>query len=1423
MSNLNRKWGCSLHVQERGIVGFLRALVTPSFSGFSVGLMLTLILTFASAAIQAQDFTSAGDGDWNDTNTWNEAGFPAAGDDVVIQTGHTVTIANSGGRACANLTIEGTGVLDFTINKNLQISNNLSMSGTSSITGTANSHRVTVTNNFNVTSGTASIGGVRFTINGTTTLDGTLTFTSETGNKTFNIIDVNASGTWDNDNVAEDFAITGNVINDGSWNGCSATIGCLYDLTGTTQFSGAGTTTVADLRINSPATATNIGNLTLTDDLTGTGSFTNDNGGTLTLTENGTYSVTTLDLNNTGNTVVYAGGTNDNILAGPFYDLEVNMNLVTVRAQMSNNDVTVNNDLTLTQGLLRLQSANTLTVGGNLNINGGEFSPNNAGAVLNVTGDIIMTNGDYDHNNGDVNITDDFLISGGTFAFTGTSTIDADQITVENATLVLSGGTVTASNASATGITLNASGVIDVNAATLNVTNDLSIAGAAAELNPDNASTVINISGDLLMSNGTYNHDFGDVNITGDFTITGGVINVNGAGTTLDMDQMTLTNCTATLVGGTITASNASANGITLNAAGIIILNAATLNVTNDLNINNATAEFSPNNTSAVATIGGDIVMTNGIYDHNNGQVHVTGNFTVSNGDLSMVNSVSVLDVDGTYQASGGTNDFNAGTFTPANMTVDAGQTVTFGGLTVTAGGTANINGTLTIDGNTGDKNFADMTLASTGNLNFTSNETVALSGNLNMSGTSSLTGTSNSQILNVTGTYDVPSGTASIGGIQLNVTSTTTITGNVSVTSGTGDKNLGDLTMNSAGNLNFTTGETISLGGNLSMTGTSSITGSNNDQVVDITGTFSVPSGTASIGGVRFTANGNTTLDGSLAFTSTTGTKSFANITVNGTGTWNNGTVAEDFSISGDITNNGTWTGCSGNGCNYTLTSSSGSINGTGAMNTLSDLVIDSPGSYTNTNTGGLNVTDRITGTGTFINGANGVLSYSGNNSAGTNFDITNFDASATGNTVTYSRAGDQLIRATSDADNNYHNLVMSTAAAGNDATLAANITVDNQLTLTLGDIILSTFTLTIADGATISGGDADSYIRDNDTGVLRQLYSGAGATLSFPIGDNNDFSPITALTINSATFGASPHLDFSITDASHPNRNTSNTPTGDDDGTAAVAFISRYWTVSPNDITSPNYTVSYQYVDADVNGTESDMVGTVYRTQPTLAILDWFVTGTVNPVTNTASLTNADAFGDMYAMDNTLERLPIVLISFDARVENDRVVLNWVTASEENNSFFTIERSLNGLDFEEVLLRDGAGNSQGLLEYQATDMNPPAGRVFYRLKQTDFNGTFEYSQLAAVDVPESEALDFRVFGNKVVTNSVVKLNRTRRGLAQLILQGVDGKSSISYQLTEADGLEFEIDLPTSIRGGLYTVQLLQNGQKLSRKLLVY
>jgi hypothetical protein len=105
--------------------------------------------------------------------------------------------------------------------------------------------------------------------------------------------------------------------------------------------------------------------------------------------------------------------------------------------------------------------------------------------------------------------------------------------------------------------------------------------------------------------------------------------------------------------------------------------------------------------------------------------------------------------------------------------------------------------------------------------------------------------------------------------------------------------------------------------------------------------------------------------------------------------------------------------------------------------------------------------------------------------------------------------------------------------------------------------------------------------------------------------------------------------------------------------------------------------------------------------------------------------------------------------LFSFDAALRDGVVDLDWKTSSEQNNAFFTIERSGENLAFDSIGFVAGAGDSQEALIYHATDMKPLRGTSYYRLKQTDYDGKYSYSDLVRIENNQSGQYIFQVYPN--------------------------------------------------------------------------
>ncbi|MDX2361121.1 MAG: hypothetical protein QNK23_09960 [Crocinitomicaceae bacterium] len=113
------------------------------------------------------------------------------------------------------------------------------------------------------------------------------------------------------------------------------------------------------------------------------------------------------------------------------------------------------------------------------------------------------------------------------------------------------------------------------------------------------------------------------------------------------------------------------------------------------------------------------------------------------------------------------------------------------------------------------------------------------------------------------------------------------------------------------------------------------------------------------------------------------------------------------------------------------------------------------------------------------------------------------------------------------------------------------------------------------------------------------------------------------------------------------------------------------------------------------------------------------------------------ADGFaGDncTWSFTGTGIALPIELGSFTARHTGREVEVDWLTISEINNDYFTVQRTVDGLSYEDIGFVEGAGTTQERQEYSFVDYNPFKGTSYYRLKQTDFDGEFKYTDLVSV-----------------------------------------------------------------------------------------
>ena len=122
----------------------------------------------------------------------------------------------------------------------------------------------------------------------------------------------------------------------------------------------------------------------------------------------------------------------------------------------------------------------------------------------------------------------------------------------------------------------------------------------------------------------------------------------------------------------------------------------------------------------------------------------------------------------------------------------------------------------------------------------------------------------------------------------------------------------------------------------------------------------------------------------------------------------------------------------------------------------------------------------------------------------------------------------------------------------------------------------------------------------------------------------------------------------------------------------------------------------------------------------------------------------------------------LPVTLTSFSARESDNSVALNWQTATEENNEYFSIEHSRNGRNYEEIGQVNGAGTTIDRQNYSFTHKSPMTGIHYYRLQQFDFNGQSSYSAVEVVTIKADQPI--RIFPTQAVEQITIEFDETSK-----------------------------------------------------------
>ena len=170
--------------------------------------------------------------------------------------------------------------------------------------------------------------------------------------------------------------------------------------------------------------------------------------------------------------------------------------------------------------------------------------------------------------------------------------------------------------------------------------------------------------------------------------------------------------------------------------------------------------------------------------------------------------------------------------------------------------------------------------------------------------------------------------------------------------------------------------------------------------------------------------------------------------------------------------------------------------------------------------------------------------------------------------------------------------------------------------------------------------------------------------------------------------------------------------------------------------------------------------------------------------------------------------------------------VQLKWVTETEKNNDFYSLERSWDGLHYEIINTQKGAGNSYFTLNYFYTDRsvaNSGMQKAYYRLKQTDFNGQYSYSKTIVIALnTASPIVNFTCAPNPFYSAFEVKFNSAKAGNATLEVYASNGKKMVTQPIEiYTNENKIIMQKASSFAAGIYFVKINFDTQNYTHKVI--
>jgi hypothetical protein len=357
-------------------------------------------------------------------------------------------------------------------------------------------------------------------------------------------------------------------------------------------------------------------------------------------------------------------------------------------------------------------------------------------------------------------------------------------------------------------------------------------------------------------------------------------------------------------------------------------------------------------------------------------------------------------------------------------------------------------------------------------------------------------------------------------------------------------------------------------------------------------------------------------------------------------------------------------------------------------------------------------------------------------------------------------------------------------------DLTFNTSATVSISIVFTQGVINTTAANyLNVSSTGSAANANNSSYV----DGPIRKT---GNTAFDFPVGDNGFYRPISISAPTTAThFFTAQYFNVGQTFG------------------AASTWDPTFWTVSGCEYwVLDRNTGASSNVNVTLSWNENACGGPGYITNPAdLRVTRWTGTNWVNHGNGGTTGNNANgtivtsaavtAFSPFtLASVTALNPLPVELKKFWAEDNGPTVTLKWITASESNNKSFTIQRSSNGINYDDLYVQQGAGTSVEENFYEFVDEAPIAGLSYYRLKQTDFDEQISYPGILSLH-RKGDGLKFIVYPNPA-GNEVVRFNQKAN---ITILNNLD---QVVATAKEVDRIDVS-DLPA----GIYIIRN-QNGQ---------